>query len=103
MNVDTIAAVAGHAAIFRTYGFKMICTSPHTVAESLGRALTITDAWGKAVEAGVLEPVDAFMELATSEAGALARVGEVLKKLMPHDPDFLANVDAMIAGRPAEW
>lgn len=88
MNINTVAAVAGHAGIFRSFGFAAIISSPYKVDASFGRPMNLRDTWAQGVKAGVLETADAYMEPAYSEDQAFTRVTEVLKELMPDDTEL---------------
>lgn len=96
LNINTVAAVAGHAGIFRSYGFMAICSSPYKVSSSYGHALMIEQAWKQAVDAGVLETADGFMELAVNEHGAIGMIAKVLKKLMPENVEFAGALDGLL-------
>lgn len=94
LSLNTIAAIAGHAGIYRSFGFAAICTSPRRVDSSLGSCLQVQEAWEQAVQALVVEPVDAYMELSFDEAGAIRSAKKVLRKLFP-DMDFPKGPDSL--------
>jgi hypothetical protein len=95
LNINTVAAVAGHAGIFRTYGFAAITSSPYQVSSSFGSPMQLKAAWEQGSNAGVLEIPDAYMEPAYDEDGAYNRVSEVLKQLMPDDVELKHRLDVL--------
>lgn len=92
LNINTVAAVAGHAGIFRTYGFAAIISSPYRVGSSFGCPMQLKQAWQQGERAGVLELPDAYMEVCYDEQGAYDRVSEVLTQLMPDDVELKARL-----------
>lgn len=83
LSLNAIAAVAGHAGIFRSFGFAAICSSPRAVNDSLGSCLGVKEAWEIAQKAGVVEAPDAFMEIASSEEQAIDQMVNVFRHLFP--------------------
>jgi hypothetical protein len=99
LNINTVAAVAGHAGIFRSYGFAAITSSPYKVWSSFGTPMQLKSAWKQAANAGVLEEADAYMEPSFDERGAYNRVSEVLKQLMPDDLELKDRLDKLTIER----
>jgi hypothetical protein len=83
LSMNAIAAVAGHAGIYRSLGFAAECTTPNQAQFGLGSCLKAKDAWTQAVESGVVEPVEAFMELSASQEDAEKQVKRVLRQIFP--------------------
>jgi hypothetical protein len=96
LNINSVAAIAGHAGIYRTFGFAAEMSSPYGIQESLGSCLTAREAWTQGVESGVLEPVDAFMEVSAGETNAFRNVASVLNQLMPEDKEMHDRLKSMI-------
>lgn len=83
LSLNAIAAVAGHAGIYRSFGFAAECSSPNQCQFGLGHCLQVKQAWEKAVAANVVETVDSYMEISTSEESAIDEMVRVLKHLFP--------------------
>ena len=98
LSLPAVAAVACHAAAFRAYVFAMYCTSPYAVDHGLGHPTTAKETWEKAVTAGMLEPVDAFMDLAHDEKSALRACVATLRQIFPsaNNDEFDAKLEDMM-------
>lgn len=83
LDLSNIAVIAGNAGIFRSFGFAMLASSPVDVGSSFGMPMQIRSAWKAAVEQGVAEPVDAYVEISSSEEQAFDTCVGVLKELFP--------------------
>lgn len=96
LDVNAVAAVAGHAGIYRSFGFAAICSSPHKIGDTLGACLQVKQAWEQAVKAGVCESVDAYMETSHDAGSAVERIFGVLRQIFPDmDADKVLQKEAM--------
>jgi hypothetical protein len=85
VNLSSIAAVAGHAGIYRSFGFLAITSADFKTCDSLGTCLEVVPAWNRAVELGAVEPVDILLETMGTESEAVKGITEALTKLFAEE------------------
>jgi hypothetical protein len=90
LRADAIAAVVGHAGVFRTLGFHAICLSPKEVGSHLGTA-TQGDQLARAVEKAVTEGMLPSVSLCIPRADSLDQcrknILEAVASLFPDTGD----------------
>lgn len=84
LNPNNIA-IAGHAGIFRTFGFHMICAHDKPVGYGLGSPAELAGVWKQLVDEKMVLPVDAILERCTSLKGAEDRVVKALREILGDD------------------
>lgn len=84
LNPNNIA-IAGHAGIFRTFGFHMICAHDRPVDCGLGHPSELAGTWKQLVDEKMVLPVDAIIERCTSMKGAENRVIKALREILGDD------------------
>lgn len=83
LSMNAISAVAGHAGIYRSYGFAALCSTPNKVFAGLGFPQEIRAAWKHAAAARVVELPDCYMELAFDEDQAIEQMVGALRQVFP--------------------
>lgn len=93
LNMSAIAGIASHAGVYRSLGFAALCSTPHQMDSSLGVPISVRDACKQAVENGILEAPEAFMETSSDEKSATRNCIATLREIFAEHPELLAALD----------
>lgn len=86
LRADLVAAVIGHAGVYRSLGFQSLCTVPKPQQESLGRCLkadAIRKAVADAAGAGMIAPVSYVLPRADNMEQARRNLADAVAALFP--------------------
>lgn len=78
LRADTVAAVFGHAGVYRTFGHMAICSAPWNAGTELGKPWDIGATLADAVAAGLTDAPDFVLEHSFTRDDAAAQVERVL-------------------------
>ena len=83
MRADAVAAVFGHAGVYRTYGHTLLMTAPHDIGSGFGAPTAIGAMLKIATDAGLCERADYVFEHGYSMQQAADNITRALTQLVP--------------------
>lgn len=81
MRADTVAAVFGHAGVYRTFGHCLLMTAPFDIGYGYGRATKVAPALKRAADEKLIDAPDYVLEHAYDMATAAKNIAAALTTL----------------------